>query len=237
MFLYAFGRLLAEAMGCQLSAEPLPEFPATSEPVTGKLLDGPLTKLTYIDCPNFDDLVKAGHPVFVNAYVQQISYYAAHRDKIRRWFTPEPYDPTPFQTGPEDLVVNVRLEDYLELGWALTPSYYLKLIATIPHKRLIITTDTPNSNYFKAFHQFAPEIIHGDTMNDLKWLLNAKRLIISQSSFSWWGAWLADAEVWMPQTETGCWSVGSPTDLVVQDPNWHVVQAQTVRRKHPYHDV
>ena len=43
-------------------------------------------------------------------------------------------------------------------------------------------------------HFFNAEIVSTDTLHDFAFLASANRLCISNSTFSWWAAWLSDAE-------------------------------------------
>ena len=81
------------------------------------------------------------------------------------------------------------------------------------------------TQHIKQFEKYNPIILKGDTLTDFRSLKSFKKIIISQSTFSWWAAFLSDAdEVFFPLPEKGTarlineWSDGRPDiDLVVSD--------------------
>jgi hypothetical protein len=107
---------------------------------------------------------------------------------------------------PENsLVMQVRRSDfinnpshfYCDLDW------YKKALNNFQNYKLFITTDDKNwcEDNFKEYN---PEMIDGDEIHHLSVVSSSKKLIISNSSFGWWGAWLSDTEnvicpkVWFP---------------------------------------
>ena len=238
LFQYCFGRILAEHLGYRLIADPIEGFPGTFELVDGKSIhSSPPVVIEGVSRPDFRELIEtANHrPVIVNAYLQDYRYYAPYLSQIRHWLRFEEYDRRMYQTADESLVVNIRLGDYLKCDWALVPEFYLQIIESLQFDSLIIVTDSPRSNFLHAFDRFRPRIVHADPLSDMKWLRNSSRLVISQSTFSWWGAILSDAEVWMPETLNSIWSRTSHVDLRVFDnPRWHVVPAESLPEGHGF---
>lgn len=238
LFQYCFGRILATRLKLRLFADPIPGFPGTHDEVDGEIIEdaSPVT-LSGIVRPDLQALLSAPERrgFIVNAYLQEYKFYAPYLAEIRTWLRMGDYDASQFQAASDSLMVNVRLGDYLEIRWALAPEFFVSLIESIPHRELTIVTDSPRSNYLDQFRKYSPVILHSNPIDDFKWLLNASRLVISQSTFSWWGAILSNAEVWMPETSDSIWSRQSHVDLRVFDnPQWHVVPANTVPPGHGY---
>jgi len=87
--------------------------------------------------------------------------------------------------------------------------------------------------YLRAFNHHDS----GDAITDFKWLVNASRLLLSQSSFGWWAGILSDAEVWMPETANSIWSRRSSINLRVYDnPKWQIYPADVLPEGHGYTD-
>lgn len=243
LFQYCFGRILAEELGYQLEAEPISGFPGTEERVVGRVVcdEDPLI-FSRTDHPDLNQLLNSppGRSIVVNAYLQDYKYYSRYLPRIRDWLRLAPYDRQEFQSGPETLVLHVRLGDYLQGLWALSPDFYCRIIDSQPHESLIIVTDSPYSNFLDYFEQYTPRIISSDEMSDFRWLTNASKLVLSQSTFGWWAAILSEAEVWMPVTEDSVWSPHSEhIDLrVSNNPKWQTVLAESLPRFHRYvHDA
>lgn len=236
LFQYCFGRILAERLGYRLNASPIPGFPGTGDVVHGdEFKSKQPIRIEKNDRPILRELLSfaPGREVVINAYLQRYAYYASSMEQIRYWLRLDHYDPQPYQT--DDLVLNIRLGDYLKLNWVLLPSFYTDIIDAVKPVGVTIVTDSPRSNYLRHFDQYSPRIIHEGPLEDFKWLVNAKRLVISQSSFSWWGAILSNARVWMPETTKSNWSAGSPVDLRVRDnPNWFICCTNPIPRGHQY---
>jgi hypothetical protein len=146
-----------------------------------------------VEYPDVEQLVRERpkRRIVVNAYLQRYAYYAGHLENIRKWLQFLDYDRDEFDAGSDSLTVHIRLGDYLQCNWALEPQYYARQIEAIPHQSLMIVTDSPQSNFLQHFRQYHPKIVHGDTLDAFKWLVNAHRLVLSQSTFGWWAAILS----------------------------------------------
>jgi hypothetical protein len=99
------------------------------------------------------------------------------------------------------VVIHIRLGDYLKIGnenlggtgLQLPINYYRKAIECIEiddKTRVIVISDDPEyvRNNFRLDVPFSIETNH--FIIDLLLLMNANTLILSNSSFSWWGAYL-----------------------------------------------
>jgi hypothetical protein len=238
LFQYCFARILAERLGYRLNAEPIEGFPGTYTMIPG--LDyGESNPLIFsgVEYPDVEQLVRERpkRRIVVNAYLQRYAYYAGHLENIRKWLQFLDYDRDEFDAGSDSLTVHIRLGDYLQCNWALEPQYYARQIEAIPHQSLMIVTDSPQSNFLQHFRQYHPKIVHGDTLDAFKWLVNAHRLVLSQSTFGWWAAILSGAEVWMPEPKYSVWSQDSHIKLQVSDNSrWHIVAADTLKPGHHY---
>jgi hypothetical protein len=58
-------------------------------------------------------------------------------------------------------------------------------------------------------------------VNDLGLMSSHKKIIISRSSYSWWGAVLSDAKIFYPKPSKGFWSKEiAYKDVAIQDSNF-----------------
>ncbi len=61
------------------------------------------------------------------------------------------------------------------------------------------------------------------TLRDFRVMLSAKKIVISQSTFYWWGVWLSDAnEVYYPICNTGFWNGQMDINLKVNDEDLYI---------------
>lgn len=103
-----------------------------------------------------------------------------------------------------DLLINVRLGDFRQLGWIIDFSYYEKLINSIKFRKLYITTDDPNDKYIKQFEKYKPDMSLNNYTVYRKLLLYSffKKIVMSTSTFCWWFSFLSkNSEIYIPEIE------------------------------------
>ena len=101
-----------------------------------------------------------------------------------------------------DLILHIRLGDFKHDGMSeiIHPRVYFNIIANLKFDRLIIVTDSIKEDfekkYINAFQQrFSKVIIRsGSILEDFKYLVNAKKIIVSNSTFCWIATFLGNAE-------------------------------------------
>jgi hypothetical protein len=218
LFQFVLGRILAENLGFSLQAAAIPGFAATagfsadgSEPVEpeeihqGQIID-------------LDALLMRREPrvIRLQGYFQRYEYYRPYKHLIRtQWLPPLPsVDKAP---DGGDLVMHVRRKDYIAYGWAASFSYYQTALDQQDFKRLVLVTDDPHAPFFLRFRRYRPIFFEGNAQESFAFMANAKKLVISQSSFSWWAAFLSEAEsVVMPKPSYGIWAEPD-VDLAIDD--------------------
>lgn len=218
LFQYAFGRILAEELGFSLRAAPIPGFPGTREPVTGvdaedapsETLQGQRVDLAAVLAN------RSPRRITVDGHFQRYEYYAAHKGPIRdRWLVPEPQAIS--LPHPDDLVMHVRRGDYIYSNYALPADFYLRIAEQRTFRNLVIVTDQPSDPFFWHFKKYRPTFVRGAVLEDFWFLMHARRLVISPSSFSWWAAFLSAAdEIVFPVASFGVWTLPG-VDLRVSD--------------------
>jgi hypothetical protein len=223
LFQYCAGRILAEALGYELSAEPIPGFPNTSHRVTGLVHTEPDQVLTGQKLP-VGAIIGDSSPrrIILDGWFQQAESYRPYRADIQQWLAMDPG----VQVSDEqpDLVIHVRRTDYIQVGWALPYSYYETAIKNLlpPNGSLWIVTDDAADPFFWNFNRWKPRFFHGNSLEQIKFMISARRLIMSQSTFSWWPAFLTQhpQEVACPVPAFGCWAEGDAglgTSLIERD--------------------
>ena len=109
----------------------------------------------------------------------------------------------------ENTIVHVRLGDYVKSGFLLDFAYYKSAINKINPESFIIITDEPNHPYLDNFKSIGIpyEISGSNPFEDFMMMVNAKNIVISESTFSWWGAHLSDSDIVVcPECDIGWWS-------------------------------
>ena len=210
LFQFVLGRMIAEARGYRLIAHPIPGFPGTYEEIKGECHDtGPQNVLTghRIDLPA---ILQARDPgaVILDGFFQRCEYYIPERDKIRHWLRME--DGTALSMEMPDLLIHVRRADYVQHGWALPFSFYRSAIEEyLPSGgKLVIATDDPLDPFFWSFRCWKPKFFRGSIPELMQLMKEAPCLLMSQSTFSWWPAFLGKENrlVLCPNPAFGIWS-------------------------------
>lgn len=218
LFQYCFARILAEELGLALRADPIPGFPRTRERVDGLTVEEGPAELLHGQRVAFHETLgdKTPRRIVVDGHFQRYEYYAPYKERIRTdWLVPAPQAVGP--PHPDDLVLHVRRGDYVMNKWVLPVEFYLGIAEQRRFRNLVIVTDEPNDPFFWNFKRFRPRFVRGTPLEDFWFLMHARRLVISPSSFSWWAAFLSKAEeIVFPVATFGAWTLPG-LDLRIPD--------------------
>lgn len=151
-----------------------------------------------------------------DGFFQHKSYYEGKRDFLKSLFS------LPKTKDVElDTAIHIRLTDYKEINWTLPESYYDNAIRQAAPTNLSVFTDEPSHQYIQKLRANGAKIICGEPVNDLGLMSSHKKVIISRSSYSWWGAVLSDAKIFYPKPSKGFWSKEiAYKDVAIQDSNF-----------------
>lgn len=218
LFQYCLGRILAEGLAFELVADPIPGFKNTFQPVLGAKYLEP-TATFGGQTIALDDLLmdNTRRRVVLEGWFQQARYYRPYRDDISRWLqldsSIEVADIKP------DLVVHVRRTDYVQYGWALPFSYYEEAIEHLLPRggNIWIGTDDPYDPFFRKFRRWRPKFFSGSALEQFVFMRQSPRLVMSQSTYSWWPAFLSrDQHSVCPVPNFGCWAQSGADDIGVR---------------------
>ena len=128
-------------------------------------------------------------------YMQSEKYFAHCSDLIRHYFKLKPVC-EPFK---DCVLLHYRCyaPEYLAMGFNnLGKDYYMRALKHMPDKRRIVVTDNAEIAYKALGDDF--EYTSNTPIQDFSILCGAENLIIGNSTFSWWGAWLSNAHTVAP---------------------------------------
>jgi hypothetical protein len=137
----------------------------------------------------------------LQGFFQSPKYFDGRESIVKSWFEVDIDEKTKnlldLYPPNEYCYIHVRGTDYKEHShWFLDKKYYEDSINFISSKYpnlkfIVITDDKPMcSLWFPKF-----KILNNDMVTDFKLLFMSNYIIISNSSFSWWAAWLRDKEM------------------------------------------
>jgi hypothetical protein len=218
LFQYSLGRILATVLCQRLQAKEIAGFPRTNDIVEGKSNTSSFCFHSGNRIPLNDILATRnaeGH--VLRGYFQRTEYYLEFRDQINEWLA---FDSRERNAIPEDflvnrhdaVVVNVRRTDYTQNNWALPASYYKEALERFQLKKnnVWIVTEDPRDPFFRNFKDYKPRFLNLSPVSQLAAMSISKNLIMSASSFSWWGAFLGENKnVVCPRPTFGCWSINN----------------------------
>ena len=135
-----------------------------------------------------------------SGFFQKFSYYKDNLELVKSIFSYD--DKLHLKPGDDDIVIHIRLGDYIAMNWFVEPLMFMRIIERLDltYTNCLIVTDDPNNLLFDDIKKFKNvHIINQTLIEDLTLIRHAKQLIISQSTLSWWGAILGNADkVYVP---------------------------------------
>ena len=134
-----------------------------------------------------------GEPIILSAYYQNYRYYKGKKEFVSGLLNKLDQYPLENIPGTHDIVLNFRGTD---LSWAQMPlSYYRWILDKEPFDKLwIVTEDSNHPTVLKLLDCYPGEVLSNGPINDFKFVMSAKKIIMSVSTFCWMAAWLSDAD-------------------------------------------
>lgn len=120
-------------------------------------------------------------------YYQDPYFFEDHKEAVRTLFSAN----IPNKTNA--VAIHVRRGDYVGNPFyvdLMETDYYDQAIKMFPNDRFLVFSDDPLfcEEKWKGDDRFS--FSYGDEIEDMNLMASCKAQIISNSSFSWWGAWL-----------------------------------------------
>lgn len=211
MFQYAICRLIAHKNGFNFSVPEVGQ-PSTEgihikdifENLDLGIIDGPIIRRyneDYTTQRYNPDVFNIPNGTQLWGFFQTPKYFDGYEDVVKSWFniqTNEKSKEILEKYNPEKYCyIHVRGTDYKNHShWFLSKDYYQKSIdyvkKTNPEISFLIITDD-----VEECKNLFPDIdcISNDMITDFTILLNSKKIIITNSTFSWWAAWLNNKDM------------------------------------------
>jgi hypothetical protein len=193
------------------------DFLDAPQEMIGAKFERPSIRYVYGEVPgwsghgiNLDYILRHGHghghKIILHGYFQRIQYYHPHRERIRSWFRFCESRPM-FEVRPDDVVVHLRQSpDMYILNRAISLNYYRDILSGLSFGRVLVCGLGLNDQVKAALMPFNPVYPDLSAIETPKLLARARRIVLANSTFSWWGAYLSDAsEVYYPRVVRGFW--------------------------------
>jgi len=108
-----------------------------------------------------------------------------------------------FKIKPNDVLINIRRgDDYGLLNWILPLTYYSQILDRMQNiGKIFITGIGIDENVHRFFSKYEPIYYTGSIKEHFLFFMNFERIILSNSTFAWWGGFLSDAsELYAPRS-------------------------------------
>jgi hypothetical protein len=217
---FAFGKILSERKNVPFFSLPIPGFCNTFNHNKQKITSlQRLETITYgAHHVNYEELLSTDKTIIVNSYLQKYSYYLQHLDFLRNLFKIDAS--LNEEENNDELVIHIRGTDYLDGNMNIDDHLYLDMLNKIAPSKAALVTDDLNANIVNTLNKNGVKVVtksnqtnYGNGLNDFEiydflYMLNAKHLLISQSTFSWWASFLGhQSTVYVPfiKNKTSMW--------------------------------
>lgn len=141
----------------------------------------------HLDEPYYKDVFDVSDNTKLHGFFQNEKYILWNRVEIISWFNVPKYK----YFGDRTCVINFRGGDYKDNEVYLPSEYYYNSIKKMEELHpginfVVITDDIEEAKTIFPNYQ----CYHFGILEDFSVIKNAKYLIIANSTFSWWGAWI-----------------------------------------------
>jgi len=158
---------------------------------------------TFLHC-TIDELIKNinNQKVYSWGNYSNYDYIKPYKDMVKNFLKPITL---PKRTGLNDVVLMIRKSRRVH-NYCLPDSYYIKILEENNFDNVYISIDDESRHFslLNKLTKYNPIIIEGDIIETFKIVTSFNNIICSQGQFSFWAAWLSEAEkIYWPITNIG----------------------------------
>lgn len=201
MFINALAYIISLETGRELVTIPIDFFKNTLINTSVDRIYNPLYTRQYGDqYINLDNLYKHDGDIIINSFAQKQEYYRQYRNKLKNFF----YEVNESSLQHDQTVLYVRNGDYKDLNVYIGIENYYKMLDNIEFTNLTIVVEHVDDDVKDIANKYKADIFSKNIFEDFLYIKNAKSIIMSQSTFAWWAAFLGDPEsVYIPLSIKG----------------------------------
>jgi len=159
--------------------------------IKGDIITSPVKKFNK-HVFNWESIKNNDSHIILNGYFQNYNFYKKHKNFIKN----EIYSHNNIfniidKPNKDDIVLHLRLKNYPYI----TPlTYYIDILKKENYKNAWIITDVPSHPHVKTLQkEHNCKVKNLSPEKGFLFLTNANKIIMSQSTFSWWAAFISKA--------------------------------------------
>jgi len=199
MFQLAFGYILAKQKGVKLYHTGLPNFEIRPSVLGVTPVNAIYTRSYGDNYVDMGELLETNRDIVINSFVQKAEYYTPYKQELKKFF-----NILPCTINKDKLIMHIRETDYQMINQFLGYEIYKQILEKSGFKTATIITDNSecetvmklladgcvlnSEGVVKEFNT----VSDARAMNDFDTLLQSANIALSQSSFSWWAAFLGE---------------------------------------------
>lgn len=216
MFQFAFGKILSTEKSVPFYHDEMPNFDIKSN-LPANFNNFITTRALGINKTNKNYLLETDKNILVDSFLQKACYYIDYKELLKKSFNIE-YDKLLEEKLKDSLVIHYRETDYKDLKLLPNIKMYENFLSQNYFKDVIIVTDNSTCEGIKQLKSLGCILASEGVvdqfktfcddrgMYDFRIMLNSSNLLMSQSSFSWWAAFLGlDKKIFFPYYNKGMW--------------------------------
>jgi hypothetical protein len=199
---YCVGRIIAEHLGFNLRAAPIPGFPNVKS--LGVPVGEPIDPCQRLDGHRIDlaRILSDRSPrhIVLSGFFQRYEYFRPYKTVIRDgWLAGDAAE----AAGLDELTIHVRAGDTWRIGTqravhteyhALPFSFYRSIVRSRRWSRVTVVTDDPSDPMVrKLADDTSGEVQSGSVLDDFNVMRASANLVLSVSTYAWWAGWLSNA--------------------------------------------
>lgn len=196
MFINALAYIISIETGRELVTTPIDFFQNTLANINVGQIYNPLFTRQYGDqYIDFNNLYKHEGDIIINSFAQKQEYYTRYRNELKNFF----YEVNERSLQHDQTVLYIRNGDYKDLNIYIGNENYCKMLDSIEFTDLTIVVEHVDDDVKDIANKYNAKIFSKNIYEDFLYIKNAKNIIMSQSTFAWWAAFLGTPEkVYIP---------------------------------------
>ena len=218
MFQYAVSRILSKKTKYFLNAIKPGKFIELNDPEDNSTVYHDNVLVYDKWDVDYDQLAQHKGVLYMHGFFQSYQNIKNDKEYVKKMYS---FEKNKSLYDDNLIAVHIRLGEYYRDNNNLPIEYYVDVIKD-SKKVPVIYTDEPNHSFITEIKDiFDCKVVSNSEWDDFVDIGSYKNIIISQSSYSWWAAWLSDATtIYYPLTSKRYWQHrkdGNDIDLIVDD--------------------